>query len=224
MEPSKRPPIGPGFWNYMIRLPVLVALGFAGLACVLRSPEKPASCEELLVAAAEGFLLAIFSVACLQAPFFRWWHDHVEGDLGMPPLVHRCAGVAELGILALRLWGGGSLAATFSGEHLFLDVQIARRCAAAHVLTSGLMGGAFWTWIWGVCTPLGLLPAAFVSFSSVVSTDNLLRLALVAEASEGERLKWHLAAVGAAVCGAVSAMVLHRLTARLRNNLVKRTD
>merc|ERR1712032_618607 len=99
------------------------------------------------------------------------------------------------------------LAAALCGEEK-ADKIVARQCATANVLTCGLMGGALWTWPFGVCVPQGLLPGLTVLASSISASDRWMRLALCDDASE--RIKWHLAAASALATGALAARVLFK--------------
>lgn len=162
------------------------------------------------MAACEGFLVSILSVAALQAPALGFWSRHVEGDLGMPGFVHRAAGALEVVIVAMRLCGRGPLAALSAGGD-GLGPKGTRCCAAAHILTSGLMGGAFWTWPRGVRYRRGLLPALCVATTSTWSTDHWLSTAVAKGELHGlERLQWHLASLGTMAVGCVAASLLHR--------------
>mmetsp|Transcript_109967 Transcript_109967/g.355107 ORF Transcript_109967/g.355107 Transcript_109967/m.355107 type:complete len:218 (+) Transcript_109967:134-787(+) len=207
MAERPRPPqFGPYFWQVMLWVPCTGAWGLATAAQQLRGP---CSLAELWAAAAEGFLLSIFSLTSLQAPLHGWWCERVERCMGMPRWVHRCAGCAELFVVALRLCGSGGGAAVALLGTGALDRAVARRCAAAHVLTCGLMGGALWTWPFGVRVARGLLPAAAVLLSSTFASDRWLRLALgVERVGHVERSGWHLAALLAFAVGAASAAAL----------------
>uniref|UniRef100_A0A7S4QB83 Uncharacterized protein n=1 Tax=Alexandrium monilatum TaxID=311494 RepID=A0A7S4QB83_9DINO len=194
---------GPYFWKVMIWAP---SFGAWAASVAAQQWRGPCRFEELWVAAAEGFLVTIFTITSLQAPLFAWWSRKVERCMGMPAWVHRCAGLLELGVVGLRLGrsGAGPAAAVFGAAAA--DGAAARLCGTAHVATCGLMGGALWTWPLGVRVPRGVLPALVVLAASTLASDHWLRLALGPGALE--RPCWHLAALAALSVGAASARAL----------------
>merc|ERR1712107_706842 len=119
----------------------------------------------------------------------------------MAPWVHRCAGLAELAVLVLR---SGVAWCAFRGSKVVGSLE-ARRCAAAHVIVAGPMGGALWTWPCGVAIKRGLLPGCMVLLSSSLSTSRWLQLAEAKGMGAEERLTWHAASACAALVGAFSA-------------------
>lgn len=201
LKRDRKPPLGPLFWHVMIAAPICFAVCFAGVAqWRLHGTPQALKPGNLCAALAEGFLLAIFGLACLQGPLYARWRKLVEGDLGMAPWVHRCAGFAECLVLLLR----SSVA-----RHAFLGSKAislaeARLCASAHIITSGLMGGAVYTWLFGVGIKRGLLPGVLVLSSSGWGTAQWLWVGMF----EHERIIWHAGASFAGMVGAMSASAL----------------
>eukprot|EP00929_Paragymnodinium_shiwhaense_P100447 TRINITY_DN62775_c0_g1_i1.p1 TRINITY_DN62775_c0_g1~~TRINITY_DN62775_c0_g1_i1.p1 ORF type:complete len:218 (-),score=30.98 TRINITY_DN62775_c0_g1_i1:29-682(-) len=198
-------PIGPLFWRLMLQVPLAAAMVAFVLAAAFRSAqEQLSSFDELCVASAEIFLLVIFSITSMQAYVYEWWSANVEGYLGMPPWVHKGGGALELFIVLLRLSCGfraGPLAALFgaSSKSLFA----ARCCGVAEVLTAGMMGGALWTWPFGVYQTIGVIPALCVIVSSAASSHYWLHAA--SKRPGTECAIWHMASFAAAAVGATVA-------------------
>merc|ERR1719272_209618 len=100
----------------------------------------------------------------------------------------------------------GALAAAFHGRTATNPIFLARRCAAAHFLTMGLMGGALYTWPFGVRKPLAVLPALAVLATSTTATEYWLNSATGID--HKERVRWRKGFAIAATCGFGSAVVL----------------
>ncbi|CAE8612056.1 unnamed protein product [Polarella glacialis] len=134
------------FWHMMVYLPVFLAFCFTAVKGLFFGPTDV---RGFCIVFAEGLLVGIFSCTGFQAPLWSWWHKHVECNMGMPPWVHWMAGSMEFLIVGMRLFdtGGGPAAAMLGGG---VDAEVAKRCALAHFVTCGLMGGALWTWPFGV--------------------------------------------------------------------------
>lgn len=180
-------PMGPYFWYVMVVYPVVA--GVAAVYCVQPS-------EDSHILAAEAFLGAIFGVACLQAPFLARWQKWVEGDVGMPDWVHVQAGVAEVTIVCLRLYGRGA-SWCWTGSHE--EAESAMAINMAHVLTCGMMGGALWTWPFGAQRSIGMIPAMMVLGASTTASWQYLSRPT------------HFVASSAALVGASVAAQVHRI-------------
>eukprot|EP00933_Yihiella_yeosuensis_P083737 TRINITY_DN9799_c2_g1_i1.p1 TRINITY_DN9799_c2_g1~~TRINITY_DN9799_c2_g1_i1.p1 ORF type:complete len:218 (-),score=17.61 TRINITY_DN9799_c2_g1_i1:283-936(-) len=211
MGGSKTPenlPIGPYFWQALLILPATVGAGFGTFAALLKGN---VSSDEVRVTASEGFLACIFSVASMQGPFFELWSELVERDMGMPLFIHKFAAIVEFTVLSLRVCppqpSRGGLSKALRKGTSEPDLQMARRCGFAHFLTCGIMGGALWTWPFGVKYPLGLVPGIAVLSASTTATDYWLSKSVTC----AERKHWHLAAAGAILLGGVSAAMSFRL-------------
>mmetsp|Transcript_14631 Transcript_14631/g.42116 ORF Transcript_14631/g.42116 Transcript_14631/m.42116 type:complete len:227 (-) Transcript_14631:105-785(-) len=202
-----RPIMGPYFWQVMLVAPSCSAVGITALQVARRGG---ASTDGLGICVAEGFLASILSVASAQCPLHDLWSKYVEGDLGMPRWVHRCAGALEAVIVVLRAHGGASCGGWLPVAGLDSAATSpagARESALAHFLVSGLMGGALWTWPFGVQIREGLAPGLLVLSASAFATEQRLQRA-APQLAQGERWLWHLAALGAMMTGAASAAIL----------------
>jgi hypothetical protein len=186
--PTLDPP-GPNFWTYLVVIPTLAAT-CAGVV------------TESLPMAAEAYVLVCLGIASLQAPCYVWWVVHVEGNLGMPRFVHIGAGVAELIIVALRMYAllldfNDPTATTTTTHNTMMMVT-----TAALVLTCGLMGGAFWTWFFAVQAPHCFTPAALLLLASLASKPEY-------EGADTEQAVSR-AMCGAFVIGSVVAALVHK--------------
>ena len=132
------------FWLVLVVAPATVAITCALHAGIRVIPEV--------------YLLACFTLASVQLPFFRWWAQNVEGDVGMPRIVHAGAGLAEIAVVLLRLLGSSD----------------ARLIGLAHCITCGLMGGGCMTWIHLVKKPRCFAPAGLVLAASLLATPYAL--------------------------------------------------
>mmetsp|Transcript_8998 Transcript_8998/g.10401 ORF Transcript_8998/g.10401 Transcript_8998/m.10401 type:complete len:213 (+) Transcript_8998:174-812(+) len=150
---STQTPPGEGalFWIFLVYVPCVIAFVFGN-----RSVSVTANL----------YIAACFSLASTQCIAFDWWVTNVEGDLGMPRFIHVGAGLAELVVVAIRMYH------YFHHDESkeYAEDSFLPWINTSSVLTMGLMGGAFWIWPWGVKKMTGCIPACFVVLATVLST------------------------------------------------------